>query len=58
MTRLKKAKELNPELTNDEILESCPFETLKLTGDSKYYCSDDEGDCKKCWSEPYEEDKP
>ena len=57
MTRLEKAKEIRPDLTEDEIIHACPDDILDMEWpmDECLGRPDIEGICCSCWNEPYEE---
>jgi len=53
MTRLEKAKELHPELTEDEIIEGkCPSDLFDI---ETVFCDTGADECAVCWNEEYKE---
>lgn len=59
MTYLEKYLELNPDATEEEVVETkCPSEVFNILGESDNYCvfndtSNGTDDCKYCWMRTY-----
>ncbi len=56
MTRLEKAKELHPEMSEEQILEYCPWRFFKWSKHECFKIGDIDEICPRCWNAPYKEE--